>query len=52
MPSMEATGGPLECSRCGRIAFLEVEAERWLAFEEVFLPAWVQERARELARGY
>jgi hypothetical protein len=34
-----------------RIAFLEVEAERWLAFEEVFVPAWVQERARELARG-
>jgi hypothetical protein len=34
-----------------RIAFLEVETQRWLAFEEVFVPAWVQERARELARG-
>ena len=34
-----------------RIAFLEIEAERWLGLEEVFVPAWVQERARELAGG-
>ena len=34
-----------------RIAFLEIEAERWLGFEEVLVPAWVQEQARELARG-
>ncbi len=34
-----------------RIAFLEIEAERWLDFDEVLVPAWVQEQARELARG-
>ncbi len=43
--------GPGAAGEGRRIAYLEIEAERWLGFEEVLVPAWVQERARALARA-